>query len=92
MVILFDRLDGFLLKILLGSRYLIAAVISKDFFRAPEQDFTAIEWPDCTSVGGKVNSPLNSLRLKSNQSSTFHFPMRASFEYRNSKTAFSAEF
>jgi hypothetical protein len=95
MVILLDRLQGFLLKTLLDARYLIDAVISKDFFRAPEH-FTAIaffdESPDCTSVGGTVKSPFNSLWLKSNQLSTFSFPVRASFEYRNSKAAFSAEF
>jgi hypothetical protein len=92
---LLDRLEGFLLKILLDSRYLITALISKDFFRAPEH-FTATaffdELPDCKSVGGRIRSPFNSLWLKSNQPSTFPFPVPASFEYRNSKAAFSAEF
>jgi hypothetical protein len=96
MVILSDRLEGFLLKILLDSRHVIAADISKDFLRAPEH-FTAIVFldalPDASSVGGiRLKSPLNSFWLQSNQSSTFYFPVRASFEYRNSKAAFSAEF
>jgi hypothetical protein len=64
MVILFDLLQGFLLKMLLNSRYLIAAVISKDFFLATEH-FRALaffdESPDCTYVGGTVKSPFNSL-------------------------------
>jgi hypothetical protein len=41
-VILFDRLQGFLLEILLNSRYLIDTDISKDFFPAPEQFLTAL--------------------------------------------------
>jgi hypothetical protein len=71
-----DRLEGFLLKILLDSSYLIAALIYKDSFGAPAH-FTAItffdELPDCKSVGGRIISPFNSLWLKSNQSSTFRF-------------------
>jgi hypothetical protein len=47
---------------------LIAAVISKDFFSAPEH-FTAIAFfddlPDATSAGGIVKSPLNGFWLQS---------------------------